>query len=440
MATFLDFEKPIAELEARIAELRETASAAEPNIEAEIGRLQERAARQLRDTYAKLTPWQKTQVARHPERPHFMDYVGGLIEDFVPLAGDRNFGDDPAILGGFGKLGGRRVVIIGHEKGDDTASRLRHNFGMARPEGYRKAIRLMQLADRFGLPVVTLVDTPGAFPGVQAEERGQAEAIARSTEQCLALGVPLVAAIVGEGGSGGAIAIAAANKVLMLEHSVYAVISPEGCASILWRTAEKAADAAEAMRVTAQDLKQLGVIERIVPEPAGGAHREPAATIAALGAAIGEELDALMPLSRDAVRKERRENPLCRLRLAPRRPGYPSSRLRAFWRKNMSDQADRHRRRPAIAVPIAVRGAAPSSAKAPSARRICTVSDARHPPRQHGAAGPRKNRAGEAGGDGRSSTASRPQGHVRAAASGLLSSEKGGGSLPTALRDPSEAA
>ena len=307
MATFLDFEKPIAELEARIAELRETASAAEPNIEAEIGRLKERAARQLRDTYAKLTPWQKTQVARHPERPHFKDYVAGLIEDFVPLSGDRNFGDDPAILGGFGRLDGRRVVVIGHEKGDDTASRLEHNFGMARPEGYRKAIRLMQLADRFGLPVVTLVDTPGAFPGVQAEERGQAEAIARSTEQCLALGVPLVAAIVGEGGSGGAIAIAAANRVLMLEHSVYAVISPEGCASILWRTAEKAADAAEAMRVTAQDLKQLGVIERIVPEPTGGAHREPAVMIAALGAAIGEELDALAPLSRDAVRKERRE-------------------------------------------------------------------------------------------------------------------------------------
>ncbi len=307
MATFLDFEKPIAELEARIAELRETASASEPNIEAEIGRLQDRAQRQLRDTYAKLTPWQKTQVARHPERPHLKDYVDGLIEDFVPLAGDRNFADDPAIIGGFGKLGGRRIVVIGHEKGDDTASRLEHNFGMARPEGYRKAIRLMQLADRFGLAVVTLVDTPGAFPGVQAEERGQAEAIARSTEQCLALGVPLVAAIVGEGGSGGAIAIAAANRVLMLEHSVYAVISPEGCASILWRTAEKAADAAEAMRVTAQDLKQLGVIERIVAEPAGGAHREPAQTIAALGAAIGEELDALAPLSRDQVRKQRRE-------------------------------------------------------------------------------------------------------------------------------------
>ena len=307
MATFLDFEKPIAELEARIAELRETASAAEPNIEAEIGRLQERAQRLLRDTYAKLTPWQKTQVARHPERPHFKDYVEGLIEDFVPLAGDRNFGDDQAILGGLGKLGGRRVMVIGHEKGDDTASRLRHNFGMARPEGYRKAIRLMQLADRFGLPVVTIVDTAGAFPGVQAEERGQAEAIARSTEQCLALGVPLVSAIVGEGGSGGAIAIATANRVLMLEHSVYAVISPEGCASILWRTGEKAADAAEAMRVTAQDLKQLGVIERIVPEPAGGAHREPAATVAALGAAIAEELDALAPLSRERVRQERRE-------------------------------------------------------------------------------------------------------------------------------------
>jgi acetyl-CoA carboxylase carboxyl transferase subunit alpha len=307
MATFLDFEKPIAELEARIAELRETASATEPNIEAEIGRLQDRAARLLRDTYARLTPWQKTQVARHPERPHLKDYVAGLIEDFVPLAGDRNFADDSAIIGGLGKLGGRRIVIIGHEKGDDTASRLTHNFGMGRPEGYRKAIRLMQLADRFGLPVITLVDTPGAFPGVQAEERGQAEAIARSTEQCLALGVPLVSAIVGEGGSGGAIAIATANSVLMLEHSVYAVISPEGCASILWRTAEKAADAAEAMRITAQELKQLGVVDRIVEEPAGGAHREAAQTIAALGAALGEELDTLIPRSRDQLRKERRE-------------------------------------------------------------------------------------------------------------------------------------
>jgi len=307
MATFLDFEKPIAELDARVEELRETASAGEANIEAEIERLEERSAKMLRDTYAKLTPWQKTQVARHPERPHFKDYVAALVDDFVPLAGDRNFADDQAIIGGLGRMGGRKVMLIGHEKGDDTASRLRHNFGMARPEGYRKAIRLMQIADRFGLPVVTLVDTPGAFPGVQAEERGQAEAIARSTEQCLALGVPLVAAIVGEGGSGGAIAIAAANKVLMLEHSIYSVISPEGCASILWRTAEKAAEAAEAMRVTAGDLKQLGVIDRIVAEPVGGAHRHPAQAIAALGEAIGEELGELDALSPEAVRAHRRE-------------------------------------------------------------------------------------------------------------------------------------
>ena len=307
MATFLDFEKPIAELEARVAELRDTASAGELNIEAEIGRLEEKTARMLRETYARLTPWQKTQVARHPERPHFKDYVAALIEDFVPLGGDRNFGDDQAIIGGLGKLNGRKVVIIGHEKGDDTASRLRHNFGMARPEGYRKAIRLMELADRFGLPVVTLVDTPGAFPGVQAEERGQAEAIARSTEQCLKLGVPLVAAIVGEGGSGGAIAIAAANRVLMLEHSIYSVISPEGCASILWRTSEKAAEAAEAMRVTAADLQQLGVIDRIVTEPIGGAHRDRTMIIAALGSAIDEELEALSQLTSDAVRSQRRE-------------------------------------------------------------------------------------------------------------------------------------
>jgi len=306
MATFLDFEKPIAELEARIAELRETASAGEANIEAEIARLEERSARMLRDTYAKLTPWQKTQVARHPERPHFKDYVAALIEDFVPLAGDRNFADDAAIVGGLGRLGGRKVVLIGHEKGDDTASRLTHNFGMARPEGYRKAIRLMDLADRFGLPVVTLADTPGAFPGVQAEERGQAEAIARATEKCLAIGVPLVTAITGEGMSGGAIGIAAANRVLMLEHSIYAVISPEGCASILWRTADKAAEAAEAMRVTAADLKQLDVIDRIVPEPVGGAHRHPAEAIATLGEALGEELDALGSLSPAEVREQRR--------------------------------------------------------------------------------------------------------------------------------------
>ena len=307
MPTFLDFEKPIAELEAKVAELRETASAGELNIETEIGRLEEKADQLLRETYGKLTPWQKTQVARHPERPHFKDYVAALVEDFVPLGGDRNFADDQAIIGGLGRFAGRPAVIMGHEKGDDTTSRLKHNFGMARPEGYRKAIRLMDLADRFRLPVVTLVDTPGAFPGVQAEERGQAEAIARSTEQCLKLGVPLIAAIVGEGGSGGAIAIAAANRVLMLEHSVYAVISPEGCASILWRTAEKASEAAEAMRVTASDLLQLGVIDRVVAEPVGGAHRDGAAAIQALGSAIAEELDKLVTLSPDQLRSERRQ-------------------------------------------------------------------------------------------------------------------------------------
>jgi acetyl-CoA carboxylase carboxyl transferase subunit alpha len=307
MATFLDFEKPIAELEARVAELRETASAGEINIEAEIDRLEAKAERLLRDTYARLTPWQKTQVARHPERPHFKDYVSALVEDFVPLAGDRNFGDDQAIIGGLGRFRGRKVMLVGHEKGDDTASRLRHNFGMAKPEGYRKAIRLMELADRFHIPVVSLVDTSGAFPGVQAEERGQAEAIARSTEKCLSLRVPLIAAIVGEGGSGGAIAIAAANRVLMLEHSVYSVISPEGCASILWRTAERAADAAEAMRITADHLKQLGVIERVVPEPVGGAHRAPLAAVATLGDAIQEELDQLAAMSPDDLRAQRRQ-------------------------------------------------------------------------------------------------------------------------------------
>ena len=307
MPTYLDFEKPVAELEARVAELRETASADELNIEAEIGRLEEKSQRLLRETYGRLTPWQKAQVARHPERPHFKDYVSALVDDFVPLSGDRKFGEDQAIVGGLGRFQGRKIMLIGHEKGDDTASRLRHNFGMARPEGYRKAIRLMEIADRFGLPVVTLVDTPGAFPGVQAEERGQAEAIARSTERCLALRVPLVAAIAGEGGSGGAIAIAAANRVLMLEHSVYSVISPEGCASILWRTGEKAADAAEAMRITAADLLQLGVIERIVAEPIGGAHRQPSEAMATLGSAIAEELDALAGLSPEALKAQRRD-------------------------------------------------------------------------------------------------------------------------------------
>jgi len=306
MATFLDFEKPIAELHARVAELRETAQTGAVNIDSEIEKLQAKADKLLRETYAKLTPWQKTQVARHPERPHLTDYVGGLIEGFVPLAGDRAFANDEAIIGGFGKLGGRRIMLIGHEKGGDTAGRLRHNFGMAKPEGYRKAIRLMELAGRFGVPVVTLVDTPGAFPGVQAEERGQAEAIARSTEACLELPVPVVAAVVGEGGSGGAIALAAANRVLMLEHAVYSVISPEGCASILWRTAEKAAEAAEAMRITAEDLQQLGVVDRVVAEPVGGAHRDPSQAINSVGEAIAEELDALADVPGDRLRADRR--------------------------------------------------------------------------------------------------------------------------------------
>jgi acetyl-CoA carboxylase carboxyl transferase subunit alpha len=306
MQTYLDFEKPIAALDQRINELRDTATAGDIDIEPEVAKIEAKSARLLKETYAKLTPWQKTQVARHPERPHFKHYVAGIADDFMPLAGDRAFADDPAIIGGLARIEGRKVVLIGHEKGDDTASRLKHNFGMAKPEGYRKAIRLMQLADRFGLPVVSLVDTSGAFPGVQAEERGQAEAIARSTEQCLALGVPMVAAVVGEGGSGGAVAIAAANRVLMFEHAVYSVISPEGCASILWRTADKAADAAEAMRVTANDLLSLGVVDRIVPEPLGGAHRDPTEAIAQLKAAVLEELDGLAKLGRDQLLDQRR--------------------------------------------------------------------------------------------------------------------------------------
>ena len=305
MVALLEFEKPVAELQAKIAELRESADTA--NIGPEIEKLEAKAEKLLRETYAKLTPWQKTQVARHPERPHFKHFVAGMIEDFMPLAGDRAFADDQAILGGLGRLGGRRVMVIGHEKGDDTTSRIKHNFGMGKPEGYRKAIRLMELADRFGVPVVTLVDTSGAFPGVQAEERGQAEAIARSTEKCLELGVPMVAAIVGEGGSGGAVALAAANHVLMFEHAVYSVISPEGCASILWRTAEKASDAAEAMRITAQDLQRLGIADEIVPEPVGGAHRAPADAIAALSKAIAKSLDALAGRDAAALRRERRE-------------------------------------------------------------------------------------------------------------------------------------
>jgi acetyl-CoA carboxylase carboxyl transferase subunit alpha len=307
MLTYLDFEKPIAELETRVAELRETANSSEEiDIDAEVSRLEAKASKLLRDTYSRLSPWQKAQVARHPDRPHFKDYVAGLADDFLPLAGDRAFADDPAIIGGFARIDGRRVMLIGHEKGDDTASRLKHNFGMAKPEGYRKAIRLMQLADKFGLPIISLVDTPGAFPGVQAEERGQAEAIARSTEQCLGLKVPLVAVVVGEGGSGGAVAIAAANRVLMFEHAVYSVISPEGCASILWRTADKAADAAEAMRITAADLHALGVVDRIVPEPLGGAHRDPEGAIGSLKGALIEELEGFSQLGPDELLAQRR--------------------------------------------------------------------------------------------------------------------------------------
>ena len=307
MISYLEFEKPVAQLDKRIDELRAASSHDEVDISAEIARLEQKSADLLASTYASLSPWQKTQVARHPARPHFRDFVEHAFDEFVPLGGDRFYGEDEAILGGFARLGERRVVLIGHEKGNDTESRLRHNFGMGKPEGYRKAIRLMDLAGRFGLPVVTLVDTSGAFPGVEAEERGQAEAIARSTEACLALPVPMVATIVGEGGSGGAVALASAERVLMLEHAVYSVISPEGCASILWRTAEKAPDAAEAMKVTAQHLLKLGVIDRIVPEPAGGAHRDPVATARSLGAAIGQELDALAGKSAEQLRRARED-------------------------------------------------------------------------------------------------------------------------------------
>jgi acetyl-CoA carboxylase carboxyl transferase subunit alpha len=306
MKTYLDFEKPIAELETRVAELKETANNGDLDIDPEIGKLEAKSAKLLRDTYSKLTPWQKAQVARHPERPHFRDYVAGLTTDFLPLAGDRSFGDDPAILGGLATIEGRKVLLLGHEKGDDTASRLKHNFGMAKPEGYRKAIRLMRLADRFGLPVISLVDTPGAFPGVEAEERGQAEAIARSTQECLELKVPMIAVIVGEGGSGGAVAIAAANRVLMFEHAVYSVISPEGCASILWRTADKAAEAAEAMKITAQDQASLGVVDRIVPEPLGGAQRDPRLAIDNLKQAIVEELAGCAALGGEELLRQRR--------------------------------------------------------------------------------------------------------------------------------------
>lgn len=306
MMVYLDFEKPVAALEARILELQDAARDSDVDAGAEITKLRAKADKQLKDTYANLTAWQKTQVARHPERPHFKHYIEAMFEDFMPLAGDRAFGDDQAIIGGLGRLNGRRVMVIGHEKGDDTQSRLRHNFGMGKPEGYRKAIRLMELADRFGIPVVSLVDTSGAFPGIQAEERGQAEAIARSTEKCLALGVPMIACIVGEGGSGGAVALAAADRILMFQYAVYSVISPEGCASILWRTGDKAADAAQAMKMTADDLKALRIIDRIVAEPIGGAHRDHAAAAAALAKAIDEELVALSAFSSKELLQQRR--------------------------------------------------------------------------------------------------------------------------------------
>src|SRR6202142_15837 len=306
MRSYLDFEKPVAELEAKIEELRALNSDGDA-IADEISRIEGKAAQALRELYAGLTPWQKTQVARHPQRPHCLDYVATLIEDFVPLAGDRKHGEDEAIVGGFGRFRGDSVCIIGHEKGSDTDSRLKHNFGMARPEGYRKAARLMGMADHFDVPVIALIDTAGAYPGIGAEERGQAEAIARSTEACLALGVPNVAVILGEGGSGGAIAIATANKVLMLEHAIYSVISPEGAASILWRDTTKAQDAATNMKITAQDMMRFGVIDTIITEPAGGAHRGPAAVIAATGEAIAQTFTGLRSLDRDGVRRQRRE-------------------------------------------------------------------------------------------------------------------------------------
>jgi acetyl-CoA carboxylase carboxyl transferase subunit alpha len=319
MRSYLDFEKPVAELEAKVEELRavgETGAIAE-----EIVRLEAKAGVALKELYESLTPWQKTQVARHPQRPHCLDYVSGLITDFVPLAGDRKFGEDQAIVAGFGRFQGESVCVLGHEKGSDTESRLKHNFGMARPEGYRKAVRLMELADRFSIPLICLVDTAGAYPGIGAEERGQAEAIARSTESCLALGVPNVAVILGEGGSGGAIALATANRVLMLEHAIYSVISPEGAASILWRDTAKAQDAATNMKITAQDMVRFGVIDTIVPEPTGGAHRDAAAAIATTGDAIANALAELKGLDSAAIRRQRREKFLAMGRISPRPAG-----------------------------------------------------------------------------------------------------------------------
>jgi len=305
MRSYLDFEKPVAEIEARIDQLRAVSGQDTAAIGEDISKLEARANKALADVYANLTPWQKTQVARHLHRPHFSDFVGGLITDFTPLAGDRKFAEDEAIVGGFGRFRNRSVCVIGQEKGSDTESRLRHNFGMARPEGYRKAIRLMEMADRFDLPVISLVDTAGAFPGIDAEERGQAEAIARSTEACLGLGVPNVAVVLGEGGSGGAIAIATASKVLMLEHAIYSVISPEGAASILWKDSSRRQEAAMNMKITAQDLHKFGIIDQIIPEPLGGAHRDPQKAIALTGDAIEAALQACFGMSPEALRAAR---------------------------------------------------------------------------------------------------------------------------------------
>ncbi|MBC6980999.1 MULTISPECIES: acetyl-CoA carboxylase carboxyltransferase subunit alpha [unclassified Caulobacter] len=303
---YLEFERPIADLEAKIEELsRLSETAGAGAFDAEIAALRARVVDLRKDAYSKLDPWQKTQVARHPERPHLRDYLAGLIDEFVELRGDRSFGDDQAIVGGLGKFRGQPVVVMGHEKGWDTTTRLKHNFGMARPEGYRKAVRLMDMAEQFGLPVVTFVDTAGAYPGIGAEERGQAEAIARSTERGLTLGTPMVATVTGEGGSGGAIALAAANRVLILEHSIYSVISPEGAASILWRDGSRARDAAAAMKITAQDLIGLGIVDRIVEEPTGGAHSDPETAIRNVGDVLEQELRMLAPLSADELRKQR---------------------------------------------------------------------------------------------------------------------------------------
>ncbi|WP_430912610.1 acetyl-CoA carboxylase carboxyltransferase subunit alpha [Methylobacterium sp. sgz302541] len=306
MRSYLDFEKPVAELEAKVEELKAMgARNGAVSISEEVGRLEAKAVQALADIYAALTPWQKTQVARHPQRPHFVDYCAGLVTEFTPLAGDRSFGEDEAVVAGFGRFQGRPVCVLGQEKGATTEARIRHNFGMARPEGYRKAVRLMELADRFGLPVLAFVDTAGAFPGIEAEERGQAEAIARSTEACLALGTPNVALVIGEGGSGGAIALATANKVLMMEHAIYGVISPEGAASILWRDQGRAHDAATAMKITAQDLLRLGIVDVVVPEAMGGAHRDKDAAIEAAGKALAAALAEFDGLTPDEIRDRR---------------------------------------------------------------------------------------------------------------------------------------